>query len=418
VVVKDADVARVLSPVLAGGPDEAAARLLAEPDGVHRAELPDGERVWVVSRYADVRRLLADPRLALDKRMSRGGYRGFELPPALEANLLNMDGADHARLRKLVVSAFTARRVDSLGERIQVSCDALIDAFPSNGSADLLDVYAAPLPVAVISDLLGVPGRDGAALRECTQVLLAPAKFGPAGAAAAVGRIIRLLGGLIAAKRSASADDLPATDPHSADLLSAMIAARDGADRLSEDELLSLAFLILFAGYENSVHLITAATVRLLGEPERAARIRAQNSPHTLEMQRLAEEFLRDDQPVTNAIRRFPTEDVEVGGTVIPAGDIVYLAISAANRDTQAATRDTGNGAADAHMSFGHGPHYCLGAPLARLETRIALWSLFRRLPDLALAVPPSDLSWKSDHRQHVLRALPVTYSAPVTQAS
>jgi cytochrome P450 len=366
--------------------------------------LPDGARVWVVSRYDDVRRLLSDPRLALDKRMSRSGYRGFELPPALDTNLLNMDGADHARLRKLVVSAFTARRVDSLAQRIQVSCDALIDAFPSNGSADLLDVYAAPLPVAVISDLLGVPSPDGAALRECTQVLLTPAKFGPADAAAAVGRIIRLLGGLIAAKRSDPADDL----------LSAMIAAGDGEDRLSEDELLSLAFLILFAGYENSVHLITAATARLLAEPERAQRVWTQNSPHTQEMQQFVEQFLREDQPVTNAIRRFPTEDIKVGGTVIPAGDIVYLAISAANRDAEAAVRDTGNGASDAHTSFGHGPHYCLGAPLARLETRIALWTLFHRLPDLALAVPPSELSWKSDHRQHVLRALPITYSAPI----
>ena len=403
VVIKDADIALVLSPVLAGGPDQAAARLLAEPDGVYQAELPGGKRVWVVSRYDDVRRLLADPRLALDKRRSRSGYRGLELPSALEANLLNMDGADHARLRKLVVSAFTARRVGSLGERIQRSCDALIDAFPPDGSADLLDVYAAPLPVAVICDLLGVPGPDGAALRACTQVLLTPAKFGPADAAAAVGRIIRLLGGLIAAKRSEPADDL----------LSAMIAARDGVDRLSEDELLSLAFLILFAGYENSVHLITAATARLLAEPERAARVRAQQSPDTQQMQQLVEEFLRDDQPVTNAIRRFPTEDVKVGGTVIPAGDTVYLAISAANRDAEAATSNAGNDA-DAHLTFGHGPHYCLGAPLARLETRIALWNLFHRLPDLALAVPPSDLPWKSDHRQHALRALPIKYSAPL----
>jgi len=405
VVVKDADIARVLSPVLAGGPDEAAARLLAEPDGVHRAVLPGGERVWVVSRYDDVRRLLADPRLALDKRMSRGGYRGFELPPALDANLLNMDGADHARLRKLVVSAFTARRADSLGERIQASCDALIDAFPPDGSADLLDVYAGPLPVALICDLLGVPSTDGAALRECTQVLLMPAKFGPADAAAAVGRMIRLLAELIAAKRSEPANDL----------LSAMIAARDGEDRLSEEELLSLAFLILFAGYENSVHLITLTTARLLADTERAARVRAQDSPHTPQMQQLAEEFLRDDMPATNAVRRFPTEDVKVGGTVIPAGDVVYLSIATANRDAKAATRDpgtldSGNGGADAHVSFGHGPHYCLGAPLARLETRIALWTLFRRLPDLALAVPPSDLIWKSDHRQHVLRSLPVTY--------
>ena len=410
VVIKDADVARVLSPVLAGGPDEAAARLLAEPDGVHRAELPGGERVWVVSRYDDVRRLLADPRLALDKRMSRSGYRGLALPPTLDANLLNMDGADHARLRKLVVSAFTARRVSALGERIQMSSDALIDAFPPDGTADLLDVYAAPLPVAVICDLLGVPGPDGAALRDCTQVLLTPAKFAPADAAAAIGRIIHLLGGLISARRTGSADDLPATD-----LLSAMIAARDGADRLSEDELLSLAFLILFAGYENSVHVITAATARMLIEPERAARVRAQDSPHTPEMQKIVEEFLRYNQPITNAIRRFPIEDVKIGGTVIPAGDIVYLAISAANRDAEAATRYTDDDAADTHVTFGHGPHYCLGAPLARLETRIALWNLFHRVPDLALAVPPSDLPWKSDHRQHALRALPITYSAPLT---
>jgi cytochrome P450 len=368
--------------------------------------LPDGARVWVISRYDDVRRLLADPRLALDKRMSRGGYRGFELPPALEANLLNMDGADHTRIRKLVVSAFTARRVDSLGAAIEASCDALIDAFPGDGSADLLDVYAAPLPVVVISDLLGVPGSDGAALRECTQVLLKPEKSRPADAAAAVGRGIRLLAGVIAAKRAEPGDDV----------LSTMIAARDGADRLSEDELLSLAFLVLFAGYENSVNLITAATARLLAEPEQAARVRAQGSPHTPQMQQLTEEFLRHDEPATNAIRRFPTEDVKVGGTVIPAGDLVYLSISAANRDAEAAARGAGNGTAEAHVSFGHGPHYCLGAPLARLETRIALWNLFRRLPDLALAVPREDLPWKSDHRQHVLRALPVTYSPSTKQ--
>lgn len=403
-VVKDADVARALSPVLAGSQEEAAARLLAEPDGVYRTELPDGARVWIVSRHDDVRQLLADPRLALDKRMSRGGYRGFQLPPALDANLLNMDGADHARLRKLVVSAFTARRVESLAEPIQASCDALIDALPSEGSADLVDVYAAPLPVSVISDLLGVPGQDGTALRESTQVLMTPGKFSPADAATAVGRIIRLLSELIAARRAEPGDDL----------LSAMIAARDGADRLSEDELLSLAFLVLFAGYENSVHLVTAATARLLAEPERAARIRAQDTPHTPQMRQLVEEFLRDEPPLTNAIRRFPTEDIMVGDTVIPAGDIVYLSISTANRDAGAGAPDPGTVSADAHVTFGHGPHYCIGAPLARLETRIALWTLFRRLPDLALAVPATELPWKTDHRQHVLRALPVTYSAPV----
>jgi cytochrome P450 len=119
-------------------------------------------------------------------------------------------------------------------------------------------------------------------------------------------------------------------------------------------------------------------------------------------MQRLVEEFLRDQSPLTT-----------VGGIVIPAGDIVYLAISAANRDPEGAARSAADGTAEAHVTFGHGPHYCLGAPLARLETRIAMWNLFRRLPDLALAVRPADLSWKSDHRRHVLRSLLVTYSAP-----
>jgi hypothetical protein len=226
---------------------------------------------------------------------------------------------------------------------------------------------------------------------------MTPEKFEPADAAAAVGQIIRLLAGLIAARRAEPADDL----------LSAMIAARGGDDRLSEDELLSLAFLTLFAGYENSVHLIASATARLFAEPERAALVRGQDSPHTPEMRELVEEFLRDETPLTNAIRRFPTEDVKVGETVIPTGDLVYLSITAANREAAA---DQDHGSADAHLSFGHGPHYCLGAPLARLETRVALWTLLRRLPDLALGVPQAELTWKTTHRQHVLRALPVTY--------
>ncbi|MGH3417175.1 MAG: cytochrome P450, partial [Actinocrinis sp.] len=180
-----------------------------------------------------------------------------------------------------------------------------------------------------------------------------------------------------------------------------MITARDGEDRLSEDELLSLAFLILTAGYENSVHLISASLARLLTDGELARAVRAQPSPHSPDMDRLLDDHLRQDQPLTTAFRRFPTEDIKIGDTVIPAGDTVMLAISAANHDPAA------NGA---HLSFGHGAHYCLGAPLARLEARIAIWTLLHRLPDLALAVPYTDLRWKADFRQHALTALPVTY--------
>jgi cytochrome P450 len=396
--VTDGDISRALTPVLGDDPAVVAARLHAMPDGTHCAQLPSGARVWTVSRYEDVKTLLADPNLALDKRASRAGYRGFGLPPALEANLLNLDGADHARLRRLVAGAFTARRVDALGERIQETCNALINALPDSGHADLLESYAAPLPIAVICDLLGISAEQGAVLRSCTQVMLAPGKFGPEDLAETLGQIVRLLAELIAAKRDAPADDL----------LTAMIAARDGEDRLSEDELLSLAFLILFAGYENSVHLITAATAHLLTDPEQAAALRAEPSAHTPAVQKLVEEFLRQDHPLTTAIRRFPVDDVHVGGTTIPAGDTVLLAIGAAHHDPAAAS--------SGHLTFGHGSHHCLGAPLARLEARIALWTLFRRLPDLALAVPESDLAWKNDHRQHVLTALPVTYTAQPTR--
>lgn len=395
--VKDADIARALVSVLGADHEAVAERLRAEPGGVHCARLTGGERIWVVSRYEDVRSLLADPRLALNKKASLAGYEGFGLPPALEANLLNLDGEDHARLRRLVSSAFTARRVEGLRGLIQARADALIDALidalAEGDEADLVAAFAAPLPIAVICDLLGVPGEQGATLRGYTRVLLAPGEFGPAEAAGTMRGIIGLLSGLLAAKRDEPGDDL----------LSAMIAARDGADRLSEDELLSLAFLILFAGYENSVHVISAATARLLADPAAAEAIRQQADPHTPAMTATVEEILRRDQPGTTAIRRFPTEDIALGdGVVIPAGDTVLLSVSSANHDAQA----TAPGAA--HVTFGHGVHYCLGAPLARLEVRIALWTLLNRLPDLALAVCPEELLWRSSHRQRSLAALPV----------
>jgi cytochrome P450 len=190
-----------------------------------------------------------------------------------------------------------------------------------------------------------------------------------------------------------------------------MIAARDGTDRLSEDELLSLAFLILWAGYENTAHLMANATVSLLTHPDQAAALRAEPSPHTEVMGRAVEEFLRHDQPITLAIRRFPVADVELDGVTIPAGDTVLLSPTAANHDAAQfvdADRLDVTRADNPHLAFGYGVHYCLGAPLARLETRVAIWTLLRRFPDLALAVPADRLERKSDYRQHALTALPV----------
>ena len=393
--MKDSDIARALAPIFAEEAAAVARRLHSYPDGVYRTRLPGGARIWVVSRYEDVRRLLADPRLNLNKRSSRAGYQGFGLPAALEANLLNLDGSDHARLRRLVASAFTARRVDGLGERIRGTAEALIDGVRGQAGADLLAAFAAPLPVIVICDLLGIASEQGEDLRAATQVMFAPDRRTPAELAAALGRIISLLTSIVAAKREQPADDL----------LSAMIAARDGQDRLAEDELLSLAFLTLFAGYENSVHLITGAMLRLLSEPGLAAAVLAEASPHTPAMERAVEEHLRLDQPVATALRRFPTEDIRVGATTIPAGDVVLLAISAANVDPAVAGGRLG------HLSFGQGVHYCLGAPLARLEARIAIWTLMHQLPGLELAVPEDELLWKSGHRQRFLTGLPVRFT-------
>jgi cytochrome P450 len=403
VPVTDADIAAALRPAIDGEPFAALDRL-RESAPVHRAELPGGA-VWVVTRYQDVRALMSDPRLSFDKRNARFGYTGFGLPPALDANLLNMDAPDHTRIRRLVSEAFTPRRVDGLAPRVLAEVDALLDAVAPRGEADLLAEVTAPLSIAVICDLLGVPAADGARFRGWTEVLRSHERHTRDEARAAIGSIVGFIVELIARKRAEPGDDL----------ISAMIAVRDGTDRLSEDELLSLAFLILWAGYENTAHLMANAIVSLLMHPEQAAALRAEPSPHTDAMGRAVEEFLRHDQPITLAIRRFPVADVDVAGVTVPAGDTVLLSPTAANHDAARfaeADRFDVARADNPHLAFGYGVHYCLGAPLARLEARVAIWSLLRRFPDLALAVPSDRLERKSDFRQHALTALPVVFTA------
>jgi cytochrome P450 len=390
-------------PHLAGCPYEAYARL-REAGGAHQAVKPSGGRVWVISRYEDVKALLTDPRMSIEASNSRHGYEGFGLPPALDAHLMNVDDEAHARLRRLVSSAFTPRRVEAQRDRIQAAADRLIDSFAATGQANLVADYAAPIPVVVICELLGIPEADGAAFQSYTRSLMNPNDPDRPSTRELVAGMHACLVELIERKRTQPADDL----------LTGMIAARDGEDRLSENELTSLAFLILWAGFETTVHLIANGIAALLTEPRLAEIVRGEPNPHTLRMAALVEELLRRDGPMLTAIRRFPLEDVQVGGRTVPAGDTVLCAIGSANRDPQQVANPdeidvdrSGNG----HLGFGHGPHYCLGAPLARMEARTALWTAIHRLPNLALAVPANQLPWKSDHRQHALTALPVTFT-------
>ncbi|MCY0918999.1 cytochrome P450 [Streptomyces sp. H27-G5] len=361
----------------------------------------DGTPAWLVTRYEDVREALADPRLSLDKsHAGEGAYRGFALPPALDANLLNMDPPDHTRMRGLVARAFTSRRVEQLRTPIRTTADRLLDQLGSAGSADLVAAYAGSLPSIVICDLLGVPEDRRLDFRGWTEALVAPDPAQPGAVKAALVAMLGFLTELVAHKRRQPADDL----------LSDLIAVRDtDGDRLSEDELMSVAFLVLFAGMENTTHLIGNAIHTLLRHPEHLALLRDDPSRLPAAIAELA----RLEGPALLAIRRFPTEDVTIAGVTVPAGETVLLSLSAANRDparfsqpdTLDFDRDTSG-----HLALGHGIHYCLGGPLARVETEIALAALLDRYPTLELL--ESAPQWRRSLRSRGLKELPVRYEA------
>jgi len=396
-----------LVPDLAGCPYDAYTQL-REDGGAHQAVMTEGLPVWVISRHEDVKALLADPRMSMNARTAGRGYPGFQFPPALNEHLLNVDAADHARIRRLISKAFTPRRVAMLSEQIQQTTDTLLDSVAPKGRSDLLADLAVPLPISVISDILGIPESDGAAFRRFTATLMDPSDQARAARRQVVAEMHEFFVALVARKRSQPADDV----------FSVMIEASATGEQLSANEMTSLAFLILWAGFETTVYAIATAISLALTDPRVADLVRNQDSPHTPAMEALVEEVLRLEGPLLTAIRRFPTEDIDVAGRTIPAGSTVLLAISSANRDPEAFDQpdefQAGRPPA-AHLALGHGPHYCLGAPLARIEIRTALWSLLHRLPDARLAVPRDQLAWKPDYRQHALTELPITFTAQPT---
>jgi hypothetical protein len=376
-------------------------RELRESGPVRQVEMPNGTTAWVVTRYTDVYQACADARLSINNEHARG-WRGLELPPQLNATLMNVDPPAHSRLRRLVAKAFTPRQVDQMRGRIQEVTDELLDAVAPHGQADLNAALAAPLPLTVIGEMLGIPPRDHGDFQQWLSTLLA-AEAGlaaPEEARAAVGSMVAFLTALVAGKRDALADDI----------LSHMISVRESGDQLSDHELTSLTFLIFSAGYETTVSLIGNAVIALLGQPDQWAALR--DEPELIPG--AVEEILRFDGPALVAVRRFATEDLEIGQARIPAGDTVMLALASANRDP---AQFSGSDMLDVrrkdntHVAFGHGIHFCLGAPLARLEGEIALATLLRRFPDLALAVPVGELEWRPSLRTRGVAALPVTFT-------
>ncbi|MGH3374985.1 MAG: cytochrome P450 family protein [Actinoallomurus sp.] len=379
-------------------------KALREQGPVRRVAMARGLEAWLISGYEDGLAALSDVRLSSDLRDATDTRLLDQLPTdereSFLRSMIRVGPPDHTRLRRLVSAAFTARRVAALRSRVQEITDELLTAVIPSGKADLVADLALPLPVTVISELLGVPAEDRDGFQKWTDVMLAqhPDHLDKEAMDGAWREMWSYLEDLISAKRARPTDDL----------LGALIATRDEEQSLDEDELISMAFLLLIAGYITTVNLIGGGVAALLAHPQQLKLLLS--DPGLLPG--AVEEFLRYDGPVNPGIVRFPTEDVEIAGVTIPRGETVLIATAIADRDPSRfpepdrldVTRTD-----NAHLAFGHGAHYCLGAPLARLEGEIAIGTVLRRLPNLTLAVPYEDLRWQIASLRGP-KELPVTF--------
>jgi cytochrome P450 len=339
--------------------------------------------------HAGARQALQDPRVSKDMVAALDADPGVVaegLPgPALSRHMLNVDPPDHTRLRRLVARAFVPSRVAALRAPIQQLADDLLDDLAMvDGPVDLVAGYAHPLPFRVISTLLGMPDEDGPLLHDAFQALLTPwVGDPPASAVAGSDTIVGYLSDLVDAKRRAPGNDL----------VSVLVSATDDGERLTSQELLSSLFQLVVAGHDTTCSLIGNSVVALLDHPD---QLRLLLDDPTL-VPDAVEELLRWCAAVPHATFRMTTEPVTIDGVDVPARQQVLVCLAAANRDPAVTDEPQSldvRRRPRPHLAFGHGPHFCLGAPLARLEADIALTTLLGRFPDLRLAVPRHDLTW------------------------
>ncbi|WNG61184.1 cytochrome P450 [Archangium gephyra] len=360
--------------------------------------------IWVATRYKDAVELMRDPRFTKDIRKlpenSPARQNRVGESDVFNQHMLSADPPDHTRLRTLVSKAFTPRRVEELRPRITAISQRLLDAVQAKGSMDLLDAYAFPLPVTVIAEMLGVPQEDQDQFREWTNVVVNPPLDGNMETIRKAGmQFAQYFQSMMARRRTEPRDDL----------LSALLAVEEQGDRLSPAELISMLFLLLVAGHETTVNLIGNGVWALLNHPEQLERLRA--NPALIES--AVEEMLRFRGPVETSTQRWATEELEFRGQVIPAGESVVASLLAADHDPEQfpeperfdITREPNR-----HIAFGFGIHFCLGAPLARLEGTIAINLLLERLPRLRFAEDPARLRWRDGILVNGLQQLPVAF--------
>jgi cytochrome P450 len=369
---------------------------------VHRAQLGNGLRVWMVVSQQEAREALTHPALGKDPApvedaLTAVGFTAHRSGVGLGGNMLESDPPTHTRLRRLVSGAFSAGRTRRLAPRIQEIADNLLDAMAEQHDVDLVEAFNAPLPIAVISELLGVPVQDRQHFRTWTAAALSPPSDEQRAGALNLNRFMTTL---IDNKRAEPGDDL----------LSALIEAQLGDDdALSDTELVGTAVLMVVAGHETTVNLLGNIMVSLFHRPDQADLLRARPELMT----GAVEEFLRFDPSVEQSTMRYTTQDFDLGGERIRRGDIVVVMLGSASRDI--AQQDGGDPdildverTNARHLAFGHGIHYCLGAPLARLEATIAISSLLQRFPDLHPTIPMHDVPWIPAGIMRGPRSLPV----------
>ena len=372
----------------------------------------DGETpIWFVTRYLEAQQILTDDkRFVLDASLvfteeDRSHIFG-ELDPQIDRmmnnHMLNREGENHRRLRSLVSKAFTPKVIHGMRPRIERIAEDLLDQVVPNGRMEMVSEYAFPLPITVIAELLGIPLDNQEQFRIWSNAFVRPA-LTPEEQQEALRLLLEFAGymqELVAERRRQPGNDL----------LSGLIHAEENGDRLDESELFSMLSLLIVAGHETTVSLIGNAVLALLQHPDTLREIKTQPEliPSTIE------ELLRFDSPVERTLTRIVAEDVDLGGQQFKRGDLVIVVLSSANRDaaqfSNSAFLDI-HRQQNAHIAFGKGVHYCLGAPLARLEAEIAIRTLFERIPDLTLDVTSENLEWRDVPLFHSLLRLPVKWN-------
>lgn len=378
-------------------------RALTEQEPVARVRIWDGSTPWLVTRHADQRALLTDPRLSIDEKLPNYPHmtRGrAEIAPHLPELITNTDAPEHTRLRRLVNLPFTVKRVEALRPTIQRLLDGLIDDLLAGPKpADLVTAIGLPVPTLVITALLGVPYADHEFFHRHSTVGVSHTST-PEEVRASNAALSGYLGELLDEKRTNPADDV----------LSEM-AGHVNEGRMTREEAVIMGSAILIAGHETSANMISLGTLLLLRNPEQLEVLRTTEDPKVVAG--AVEELLRYLTIVHTGIRRVALEDIEVGGQVIPAGDGVIFDLATADWDAEAFpepdTLDLSRPARK-HHAFGYGAHQCLGQTLARVELQAVFGTLFRRIPTLNLAVPFEEVDFAFEGVAYGLRSLPVTW--------